>query len=139
MIVVSLFKHLYSHICVLFSVFFIFFFLMRRRPPRSTRTDTFFPYTTLFRSEPAGHLRDLGIGQAAVGLADVDQSVGRGIADGERVVAQDAVPLAMADLDAADHAIDGGQGLLHLEPAEAAPTRRVDAAGGLDQIGSAHV
>src|SRR3546814_2872042 len=27
-----------------------FFFLMRRRPPRSTRTDTLFPYTTLFRS-----------------------------------------------------------------------------------------
>src|SRR3546814_1915803 len=29
------------------------FFLMIRRPPRSTRTDTLFPYTTLFRS--AGH------------------------------------------------------------------------------------
>src|SRR3546814_13070875 len=28
----------------------LFFFLMRRRPPRSTRTDTLFPYTTLFRS-----------------------------------------------------------------------------------------
>src|SRR3546814_13112227 len=28
----------------------MFFFLMRRRPPRSTRTDTLFPYTTLFRS-----------------------------------------------------------------------------------------
>src|SRR3546814_20722113 len=28
-----------------------FFFLMIRRPPRSTRTDTLFPYTTLFRSE----------------------------------------------------------------------------------------
>src|SRR3546814_9225115 len=27
------------------------FFLMTRRPPRSTRTDTLFPYTTLFRSE----------------------------------------------------------------------------------------
>src|SRR3546814_16124704 len=26
------------------------FFLMLRRPPRSTRTDTLFPYTTLFRS-----------------------------------------------------------------------------------------
>src|SRR3546814_2322996 len=26
------------------------FFLMRRRPPRSTRNDTLFPYTTLFRS-----------------------------------------------------------------------------------------
>src|SRR3546814_12816753 len=30
----------------------IFFFLMIRRPPRSTRTDTLFPYTTLFRSGP---------------------------------------------------------------------------------------
>src|SRR3546814_6465617 len=28
----------------------IFFFLRIRRPPRSTRTDTLFPYTTLFRS-----------------------------------------------------------------------------------------
>src|SRR3546814_19825430 len=27
-----------------------FFFLIIRRPPRSTRTDTLFPYTTLFRS-----------------------------------------------------------------------------------------
>src|SRR3546814_6331952 len=29
------------------------FFLMIRRPPRSTRTDTLFPYTTLFRSPDA--------------------------------------------------------------------------------------
>src|SRR3546814_12263836 len=28
----------------------LFFFLMIRRPPGSTRTDTLFPYTTLFRS-----------------------------------------------------------------------------------------
>src|SRR3546814_19123802 len=34
--------------CVSFIV--SFFFLMIRRPPRSTRTDTLFPYTTLFRS-----------------------------------------------------------------------------------------
>src|SRR3546814_16889746 len=34
-----------SFLCLLF-----FFFLMIRRPPRSTRTDTLFPYTTLFRS-----------------------------------------------------------------------------------------
>src|SRR3546814_11317329 len=33
------------------SVFiYVFFFLMIRRPPRSTRTDPLFPYTTLFRS-----------------------------------------------------------------------------------------
>src|SRR3546814_11096310 len=31
-----------------------FFFLMIRRPPRSTRTDTLFPYTTLFRSQLVG-------------------------------------------------------------------------------------
>src|SRR3546814_8499123 len=33
---------------------------MERRPPRSTRTDTLFPYTTLFRSHIAlpDHLRD---------------------------------------------------------------------------------
>src|SRR3546814_9362929 len=31
------------------------FFLMRRRPPRSTRTDTLFPYTTLFRAVRAPH------------------------------------------------------------------------------------
>src|SRR3546814_8526289 len=35
------------------------FFLMIRRPTRSTRTDTLFPYTTLFRSliRRAGHIR----------------------------------------------------------------------------------
>src|SRR3546814_16100993 len=33
---------------------FLLFFLMIRRPPRSTRTDTLFPYTTLFRSLDAG-------------------------------------------------------------------------------------
>src|SRR3546814_5206206 len=39
--------------------FCLVFFLMIRRPPRSTRTDTLFPYTTLFRSaEPAA--ADLG-------------------------------------------------------------------------------
>src|SRR3546814_16423056 len=32
-------------------VYSYFFFLMLRRPPRSTRTDTLFPYTTLFRSD----------------------------------------------------------------------------------------
>src|SRR3546814_6860107 len=31
------------------------FFLMIRRPPRSTRTDTLFPYTTLFRPDIRPH------------------------------------------------------------------------------------
>src|SRR3546814_13796849 len=34
----------------MFSCIMLCFFLMIRRPPRSTRTDTLFPYTTLFRS-----------------------------------------------------------------------------------------
>src|SRR3546814_7415161 len=46
---------------------------MNRRPPRSTRTDTLFPYTTLFRSEVIGppglrtdrFMRLLGLGRLA--------------------------------------------------------------------------
>src|SRR3546814_11611054 len=41
----------------------LFFFLMIRRPPRSTRTDTLFPYTTLFRSFAGRDVGDV----AAVG------------------------------------------------------------------------
>src|SRR3546814_13527864 len=43
----------YRYLVLCLSFFlshFLFFFLMIRRPPRSTRTDTLFPYTTLFRS-----------------------------------------------------------------------------------------
>src|SRR3546814_20771849 len=36
--------------CVSDCLYCCFFCLMIRRPPRSTRTDTLFPYTTLFRS-----------------------------------------------------------------------------------------
>src|SRR3546814_14385493 len=35
---------------LVYRTMIVFFFLMIRRPPRSTRTDTLFPYTTLFRS-----------------------------------------------------------------------------------------
>src|SRR3546814_19629418 len=50
----------------------LFFFLMIRRPPRSTRTDTLFPYTTLVRSED-------GEGAAAAretALRDLDEYIG---------------------------------------------------------------
>src|SRR3546814_13906278 len=43
---------------------------MIRRPPRSTRTDTLFPYTTLFRSnEPEGRRPDDGCAQRSFGEA----------------------------------------------------------------------
>src|SRR3546814_5225414 len=49
---------------------------MIRRPPRSTRTDTLFPYTTLFRSETdsAGALID-----SAADLRDVARAVAASI------------------------------------------------------------
>src|SRR3546814_2070427 len=48
---------------------FYIFFLMIRRPPRATRTDTLFPYTTLFRSS-------LGDGSAVVAVGDLLQTGG---------------------------------------------------------------
>src|SRR3546814_12195756 len=58
-----------------------FFFLMIRRPPRSTRTDTLFPYTTLFRSLLLTLLALL-----------------TGLATADRAVAAPAVPAAMGAL-----------------------------------------
>src|SRR3546814_14562478 len=63
---------------MLYVVRFLFFFLRIRRPPRSTRTDTLFPYTTLFRSAtvalldavgagPPGTVRCVGLGGGGAG------------------------------------------------------------------------
>src|SRR3546814_14704549 len=69
-----------------------FFFLMIRRPPRSTRTDTLFPYTTLFRSVVGlalvgDHLGAVAVGDgAAVAVAEAQRllaGVGEG-ADAHR-------------------------------------------------------
>src|SRR3546814_11858430 len=48
------------------------FFLILRRPPRSTRTDTLFPYTTLFRSAIAAlEARELDGEKPRAGALDV--------------------------------------------------------------------
>src|SRR3546814_5893852 len=55
---------------------------MIRRPPRSTRTDTLFPYTTLFRSADAGadgglgDVQPLGRGDEASGGGDGEEGAG---------------------------------------------------------------
>src|SRR3546814_2517156 len=59
-----------------------FFFLMIRRPPRSTRTDTLFPYTTLFRS---GHLRQCRPQPAHHHQPDRHAGHGRDDGDGRRL------------------------------------------------------
>src|SRR3546814_2451818 len=52
---------------------------MLRRPPRSTRTDTLFPYTTLFRSRRAGDaLRHDGEEILVRVLRDMEPEVSRG-------------------------------------------------------------
>src|SRR3546814_2375600 len=53
---------------------------MIRRPPRSTRTDTLFPYTTRFRSEIVGDLKE-GIEQGADARAGVAVELQRMILD----------------------------------------------------------
>src|SRR3546814_9060317 len=57
------------------------FFLMIRRPPRSTRTDTLFPYTTLFRSsDDSTELHQLYVGAAAKGTGVAAALIEWGIA-----------------------------------------------------------
>src|SRR3546814_14033998 len=112
-------------------------FLMIRRPPRSTRTDTLFPYTTLFRSQP---------GTAAVGgcgrfqLSPVEERA-VGVGEGRRGPPVpghlDALPGAVVELvvvPGASQVVVGdggapGPGQVHGRP-------RLPA---LAQIGRAHV
>src|SRR3546814_5508577 len=56
---------------------------MIRRPPRSTRTDTLFPYTTLFRSPGLGPqaYRDLALGEVTI-----EATGGREIATGQSTI-----------------------------------------------------
>src|SRR3546814_18052190 len=53
----------------IFWIVEVFVCLMIRRPPRSTRTDTLFPYTTLFRSQRAA--ADMDVVRAA-GMKSID-------------------------------------------------------------------
>src|SRR3546814_9158173 len=80
---------------------------MIRRPPRSTRTDTLFPYTTLFRSglarlSPRGATAERGDGTwAYVPLEEIAPGVILLIAAGERVPVDGRVVSGTSDLDCA--------------------------------------
>src|SRR3546814_14190120 len=71
------------------SIFF--FFLMIRRPPRSTRTDTLFPYTTLFRS-PHEQGDEQPLYRYAFGTVEFDEARGE-LSVGGRVVELEQRPL----------------------------------------------
>src|SRR3546814_19946387 len=62
---------------------------MIRRPPRSTRTDTLFPYTTLFRSEISGAADGHQIGGAVLADGIDRHGAALGLADhGEQALLQ---------------------------------------------------
>src|SRR3546814_17887701 len=73
---------------------------MIRRPPRSTRTDTLFPYTTLFRSQ-AFRARPHGKGLRAELLGEVDAVVaGIGLGQGLELAARFPIEAAAIDQQA---------------------------------------
>src|SRR3546814_5929913 len=91
------------------------FFLIIRRPPRSTRTDTLFPYTTLFRSGDAlaegaegafaFAYSDDSIARPEDGFGEADQGFANDTIsgdDGDDLIAGDAAAIAQGD---------GGEGL----------------------------
>src|SRR3546814_11002563 len=80
----------YHHKVLVYFVF-LFFFLMIRPPPRSTRTDTLFPYTTLFRSLNSG-VKIILIDERGEGRRDVFEYEG-GIASFVEHLAQLKTPL----------------------------------------------
>src|SRR3546814_17715337 len=115
---------------------------MIRRPPRSTRTDTLFPYTTLFRAdvELAG---DVGIGaadgQGLMGAGDLDAGQGgqklqdrlaaaalrRLVEDAlVEIDVDDAVGNVILDVDAFHVAIGRGRAALALRHGGQAPALR---------------
>src|SRR3546814_10416979 len=78
---------------------------MIRRPPRSTRTDTLFPYTTLFRSQQAILPEaDIAAHQSRAGAEPAERpeargQPGEGEAEAERAVAGDAEASGKRDLE----------------------------------------
>src|SRR3546814_3723918 len=76
-------------------IFILFFFLNIRRPPRSTRTDTLFPYTTLFRSDE-GERRPEDVDRGIILTADaLDRH--QTVPDGEQQAAEQH-RLALAEI-----------------------------------------
>src|SRR3546814_15255227 len=98
---------------------------MIRRPPRSTRTDTLFPYTTLFRSEMPG----LVVGVAGIDLGQ-RETVDVAVAE-QHVEQRFAAVSGMGVEDPLRPHLVGREplGELHHDPAV-----RARLAGGLDQL-----
>src|SRR3546814_944657 len=99
---------------------------MIRRPPRSTRTDTLFPYTTLFRSgrRIGDHRCELAFGRKAV----PQHRPAFELAD---------IPLPLKDIDVEVEQHAGLDGLAELHPVDAHEIDELARAA--EEIGRAHL
>src|SRR3546814_3717160 len=98
-----------------------FFFLMIRRPPRSTRTDTLFPYTTLFRSWGSGPVPPLTADSAVCAPEKDDRGGDR---DDQRPHAQEVGRQQQAQPCADPAADDRGSWTSSPSPASTSAWRR---------------
>ena len=73
--------------------------------------------------EELGEFGDFGVCETRIGLANIEELIA--IADGESVVREDGVALAVTVFDGGDDDIESGIGLLQLEPIATTATRRV--------------
>src|SRR3546814_1433285 len=106
------------------------FLSMLRRPPRSTRTDTLFPYTTLFRSL----LTDVSRERAEAGKAGIAKQLGR-LVEKEKIDAQ-ARDAALERIEP----IDGVVGMSTCGLVIEAATEREEIKRSIfEEIGRAHV
>src|SRR4029079_8488668 len=69
------------------------------------------------------HLGDLLIGEARVGLSNVEEALP--IADRERVIGEDTAAFSVAPLDRGDHYIERSEGPFHLQPFHSATARPI--------------
>src|SRR3546814_3198880 len=95
-----------------------FVFLMLRRPPRSTRTDTLFPYTTLFRSDDVAWC-DREFGRQVTIVDDLVQA--DGVAGGSAVA-----PAIQAGAVRRRELVDATRGQYRVEHGHALPVRDRD-------------
>src|SRR3546814_19182419 len=92
---------------LLWIQFVFLFFLMRRRPPRSTRTDTLFPYTTLFRSLDLHAFLGLDRLVQAVGpAAAVHHAAGEFVDDDDLAVLDDIIGVELEHHDGLERLVD---------------------------------
>src|SRR3546814_5340313 len=100
---------------------------MIRRPPRTTRTDTLFPHTTLFRSTPCRTRGSMSPGRSSPRKAGRSKPMASGTVHASRTVAS-TTDVRSGFADALEHG--GGDGIFRRA---AAPDEE------LEEIGRAHV